>query len=639
MKAKSRPAYGRNSMRSATARITRAFAVAEFIGGKGKTCMILAPGANLTRVLAVGIGKPADLTQKILEEAGGAIAAISHRKRLSLSASIRLSPQQAAEVALGAVLRSYRFDRYRTKEKPEDKPKLSKLTILAAEPAKAKSAWEPLDATAKGVFLTRDLVSEPPNVLDPPEMAERCRKLSELGLKVEIFGPKEMAKLGFGALLGVSQGSVKEPRMVVMQWNGAGGNGRKLKDKPVVFVGKGVTFDTGGISIKPAGGMEDMKWDMAGAGTVIGLMAALAGRKAKVDAVGLVGLVENMPSGNAQRPGDVVTSYSGQTIEVINTDAEGRLVLADVIWYAQQKYDPKFMVDLATLTGAIIIGLGHEYAGLFSNDDELSQKLADRGSGDRGTRVADAVGRGLRQADPLRHRRHEERRRPAWRLDHRRPVHPALRQRQTLGASGYCRHGVEHEGHRRRPQRSDRFWGTAARSPGRGSLRALMTEIGFYHLTRSTLVQALPQLLARTLAAGQRALVLVRDAADLDALSTALWADPAWLPHGTVSDGDPDLQPIWLSTEAEPLNGARFLFLVDGANTDRLESTRASSICSMATIPKPLRPRGSDGRRPRTSGSRLGLLATDRNRVAKADLKGESRSDGSLSLLPRRLRV
>jgi leucyl aminopeptidase len=173
--------------------------------------------------------------------------------------------------------------------------------------------------------------------------------------------------------------------MVVMHWNGAAGGGRKTREKPVVFVGKGVTFDTGGISIKPAGGMEDMKWDMAGAGTVIGLMATLAGRRAKVDAIGLVGLVENMPSGAAQRPGDVVTSYSGQTIEVINTDAEGRLVLADVIWYAQQKYDPKFIVDLATLTGAIIIGLGHEYAGLFSNDDALSQKLmaAGQATGER----------------------------------------------------------------------------------------------------------------------------------------------------------------------------------------------------------------------------------------------------------------
>ena len=167
--------------------------------------------------------------------------------------------------------------------------------------------------------------------------------------------------------------------MVVMQWNGASGKARKAKGKPVAFIGKGVTFDTGGISIKPAGGMEDMKWDMAGAGTVVGLMAALAGRKAKVDAVGLVGLVENMPSGTAQRPGDVVKSYSGQTIEVINTDAEGRLVLADVLWYCQQKFDPRFMVDLATLTGAMIVALGHEYAGMFSNDDALAQKLSAAG--------------------------------------------------------------------------------------------------------------------------------------------------------------------------------------------------------------------------------------------------------------------
>src|SRR4029077_14408124 len=194
-----------------------------------------------------------------------------------------------------------------------------------------------------------------------------------------VLGPREMSRLGFGALLGVAQGSANEPRMVIMHWNGVSGNARKAKGKPVAFIGKGVTFDTGGISIKPAGGMEDMKWDMAGAGTVIGLMATLAGRKAKVDAVGLVGLVENMPSGTAQRPGDVVTSYSGQTIEIINTDAEGRLVLADVLWYAQQKYDPKFMVDLATLTAAMIVALGHEYAGMFSNDDALALKLSAAG--------------------------------------------------------------------------------------------------------------------------------------------------------------------------------------------------------------------------------------------------------------------
>ena len=215
-------------------------------------------------------------------------------------------------------------------------------------------------------------------MLHPAELAERCKPLEKLGLTVEVLGPKEMRKLGFGALLGVAQGSVNEPRMVVMQWHGAGAKGRK-GTRPVAFIGKGVTFDTGGISIKPAAGMEDMKWDMAGAGTVIGLMAALAGRRAKVDAVGLVGLVENMPGGNAQRPGDVVTTASGQTVEVINTDAEGRLVLADVMHYCQERFQPRCMVDLATLTGAIIIALGHEHAGMFSNDDELAQRLAAAG--------------------------------------------------------------------------------------------------------------------------------------------------------------------------------------------------------------------------------------------------------------------
>jgi leucyl aminopeptidase len=358
--------------------IARALEIAEFKGGKGKTVNILAPGAGLSRVVVAGLGKPADLTDRILNEAGGAAAAALARETIAAVATGTLTPAQAADVALGAVLKAYRFDRYRTKEKPEDKPKLAKLSILTSDAAKARVAWERNKAVAEGVFLTRDLVSEPPNVLNPAEMAERCKKLTSLGLKVEVLGPKEMQKLGFGALLGVAQGSVNEPRMVVMHWYGAG-NGKKTKEKPVAFIGKGVTFDTGGISIKPAGGMEDMKWDMAGAGTVVGLMAALAGRKAKVDAVGLVGLVENMPSGSAQRPGDVVKSYSGQTIEVINTDAEGRLVLADVIWYAQEKYDPKIMVDLATLTGAIIIGLGHEHAGLFSNDDALSQKLTAAG--------------------------------------------------------------------------------------------------------------------------------------------------------------------------------------------------------------------------------------------------------------------
>ncbi len=355
--------------------IARAFEVAEFNGGKGKTCSILAPGAGLTRVLAIGLGKEDNVKQTVLEDAGGSIASSLARESTVSVAADGLKPGQAAEVALGAVLRGYRFDRYRTKEKAEDKPKLAALTLLTDHPNRAKSAFEPLKGVANGVFVTRDLVSEPPNILNPVEMAARCEKLSELGLQVEVLGPTEMHALGFGALMGVAQGSVNEPRMVVMHWNGA----KKAGEKPVCFVGKGVTFDTGGISIKPAGGMEDMKWDMAGAGAVIGLMAALAGRAAKVNAIGLVGLVENMPSGSAQRPGDVVTSYSGQTIEVINTDAEGRLVLADVLWYAQEKYDPKFMVDLATLTGAMIIGLGHEYAGVFSNNDQLAERLVKAG--------------------------------------------------------------------------------------------------------------------------------------------------------------------------------------------------------------------------------------------------------------------
>ena len=351
--------------------ITRAMEAAEFTGAKGKTCSILAPGAGLSRVVAVGLGKRDGLTRRGLEEAGGHAMASLGRDTTAAIAADGLNAEQAADVALGAALRFYRFDRYRTKEKPEDKPKLSGLEILTNEHEAASVAFIPRVGIANGVFLSRDLVSEPANILNPAEMARRCEGLRELGVEVEVLGPAELAELGFGALLGVSQGSANEPRVVIMRWPGAD----TADGKPLAFIGKGVTFDTGGISIKPAGGMEDMKWDMAGAGAVVGLMGALAGRKARADVVGIVGLVENMPSATAQRPGDVVKSLSGQTIEVINTDAEGRLVLADVLWYCQQRFDPAFMIDLATLTGAIIIGLGHEHAGLFSNDDALVEKL------------------------------------------------------------------------------------------------------------------------------------------------------------------------------------------------------------------------------------------------------------------------
>ena len=282
---------------------------------------------------------------------------------------------------MGLLLKSYRFDRYRTTEKEEDKPKLERVAFATDAAAAAKAAWAPMRGGGRRRLPVAATWSrEPPNILHPEEMAERCKALEKLGVEVEVLGPKEMQKLGMGALLGVAQGSTREPRLVVMQWNGAGGpKAKKASGRPVAFIGKGVTFDTGGISIKPAAGMEDMKWDMAGAGAVIGLMAALAGRKAKVDAVGLVGLVENMPSGDAQRPGDVVKTAAGLTVEVINTDAEGRLVLADVIHYCQERFEPRFMVDLATLTGAIIVALGHEHAGMFSNDDALAQQITEAG--------------------------------------------------------------------------------------------------------------------------------------------------------------------------------------------------------------------------------------------------------------------
>jgi leucyl aminopeptidase len=282
--------------------------------------------------------------------------------------------EAAANVAFGARLRSYRFDKYRTKEKPDKKPSLNKLTILTGAATAAKKAFQPLDRVADGVFLTRDLVSEPANVIYPETLAEQAAELASLGLEVEVLDERKMKKLGMGALLGVGQGSIRPPRLVVMSWSGG-----KKDDAPLAFVGKGITFDTGGISIKPAAGMEDMKWDMAGSGVVIGLMKALAGRKAKANVVGVVALAENMPGGNAQRPGDIVTSMSGQTIEVLNTDAEGRLVLADALWYTQDRFKPKFMVNLATLTGAIIVALGHEHAGLFSNDDTLSERLTAAG--------------------------------------------------------------------------------------------------------------------------------------------------------------------------------------------------------------------------------------------------------------------
>ncbi len=354
--------------------VSRALAGARFTGAKGQSLDLVAPGGlHVSRVILIGAG-PRDGMDALTAEALGAGAyqavKVSGVSILELRLS-DLTDQQAARAAFGARLAAYRFDRYLTKEKPEKKPSVTTVRVACADPAAATAAFAPLSALADAVLFARDLVSEPANILFPEEFAHRVKRLEDLGLEVEILGEAQMAELGMGSLLGVGQGSTRESQLAVMVWKGAA----DAKAAPIAFVGKGVCFDTGGISIKPADGMEDMKWDMGGAAAVAGVMHALAGRKAKVNAVGILGLVENMPDGNAIRPGDILTSMSGQTIEVINTDAEGRLVLADALWYCQQKFAPKAIVDLATLTGAMIIALGHDYGGMFSNDDGLAAEL------------------------------------------------------------------------------------------------------------------------------------------------------------------------------------------------------------------------------------------------------------------------
>ena len=280
-----------------------------------------------------------------------------------------------ARLATGVVLRGWRHDRYRTKLAAKLKPTLEEITIVTTDPG-AQAAWDKAQAIIAGISLTRELVSEPANIIYPESFVDRIRHLADLGVEIEVLDDDAMRALGMGSLLGVGQGSVRPSRLLSMRWDGTGG----ATKTPVVFVGKGITFDTGGISLKPPGGMEDMKWDMGGAGAVVGAMKALAGREANAHVVGVCALVENMPDGNAQRPGDVVTSMSGQTIEVINTDAEGRLVLCDAMTWVQRKYSPKVMIDLATLTGAIIVSLGHEYGGMFANDDGLATQLTAAGA-------------------------------------------------------------------------------------------------------------------------------------------------------------------------------------------------------------------------------------------------------------------
>jgi len=362
--------------------VARACKAARFDGETATLVELFAPHAvGATRVLVAGLGDVTKADASVFERIGGALAA-----RLLTSGEVAVTVdfagvtaviplgEAAAHLAHGAVLRSYRFDYYHTKLKPRQLPTLASLTIAHA-PAGTEAPHARLSAVAAGVALTRDLVSEPANIIYPESFVARAQALTAVGIRIEVLGEVEMAALGMGALLGVSQGSVREAKLLVMHWDGA-----DSAAKPVVLVGKGVTFDTGGISLKQPTGMEDMKWDMGGAGAVTGAMHAIAARKSRARVIGVCGLVENMPDGNAQRPGDVVTSMSGQTIEVINTDAEGRLVLCDVLWWAQQQFAPEVIVDLATLTGAMIVALGHEYGGLFANDDALAAQLQAAGA-------------------------------------------------------------------------------------------------------------------------------------------------------------------------------------------------------------------------------------------------------------------
>jgi leucyl aminopeptidase len=367
----------RKTLGTTAALVKRAAATNQFQGKSGSALDILEPdGIKVQRLIVLGIGKSGELKKKDFLKFGGALAGKlnSGSEAVTVLAELpegAMPPDQAAATATGIRLRAYKFDRYKTKKKEgEEKPLRTDVSFAVEDVAAAKKAFAPDDDVVDGVILARELVNEPPNVLYPEEFARRAGQLKKLGVDVEILDVKAMTRLGMGALLGVAQGSARPARTVIMRWNGG-----KKGEQPLAFIGKGVCFDTGGISIKGAASMEDMKGDMGGAACVVGLMHALAARKARVNAVGAIGLVENMPDGNAQRPGDIVTSMSGQTIEIINTDAEGRLVLADMLWYVARKFKPKFMIDLATLTGAIMVALGTEHAGLFSNNDELADRL------------------------------------------------------------------------------------------------------------------------------------------------------------------------------------------------------------------------------------------------------------------------
>ena len=357
--------------------LKRAMGGTKFTGKVGQVLEVLVPqGLKASRVILTGTGKGLDsgAAEKLAAGVVARLYTAGVKEIVFAVEAPKLKPGVvAAHLAMGAKLRSYAFNTYRTKNRDEYETTIAAVTVGTRDAGAARKAWGAMEAIADSIFLARDLINEPPNVLYPAEFARRVKALAKVGLKIDVLGEADMKKLGMGSLLGVGQGSERESQLVVMRWNGA----RKKDEAPIAFVGKGVCFDSGGLSLKPAGSMMGMKGDMGGAAAVTGVMRALATRKAKVNAVGVIGLVENMPDGMAQRPDDVVTSMSGQTIEVLNTDAEGRLVLCDALTYTQQKFKPKFVIDLATLTGAIMIALGLDHAGLFSNNDQLANRITD----------------------------------------------------------------------------------------------------------------------------------------------------------------------------------------------------------------------------------------------------------------------
>ena len=353
-----------------------------FEGKAGQTLTIYgAADAKYDLVIVLGLGKANALVPIKAEEAGGKLLSAITAAGLKAASLVcektkHMKPEDLyAHIAAGLCLRGYNFEEYKSKDKKKAAPEFKTLKILAPHPANTKAKFNTLMATIEGTFFARDLVNTAPNDLYPDSYAKRIKaELKPLGVDVEIIDDKKLKKMGAGGITAVGQGSDQKPRMVILKWNGLSA-AKSAKAKPLGFVGKGVTFDTGGISLKPGSGMDEMKMDMGGSAAVVGLMKTLALRKAKVNVVGIVGLAENMPSSNAYRPGDVLTSYSGKTIEVLNTDAEGRLVLADCLTYMQKHIKPEFIIDLATLTGAIMVALGHEYSGVFSNDNDIWANL------------------------------------------------------------------------------------------------------------------------------------------------------------------------------------------------------------------------------------------------------------------------